>query len=418
MYHGVGGEFAVSEVRYQNPLSRTFLHACEERGLSLNDDFNNWSRPQEGAGRYQVSERDGSRCSAASAFLEPAMQRSNLNIQSHSQVSRVLFDGNVAKGVEYLRKGKTHTAELKDGGEVILTGGVINSPQILMLSGIGPKDHLVQHGITVVQDLPGVGKNLQDHPAVVVSYECSQGNEGVSVTSIIRINGTTITNPKVVGEWLFKKSGPLTSTGCDHGGFFKTKKGLVSPDLQMRFLPAQAITADGMGTFTKFRETANLKDGFSFQSIAVRPESKGQILLKNRDIRQKPLINVGYVSSEADMATLREGIKLSRKLATSTSAFSKYVGREVFPGPSVQSDSEIDKYIRESLHTSNALVGTCKMGNDAESVVDNELRVRGIQGLRVIDASVIPKIPGGQTSAPTIMIAEKAADILLGIWQL
>ena len=222
--------------------------------------------------------------------------------------------------MEYIKNGKKYTATLntQGGGEVILTGGVINSPQILMLSGVGPKDHLAQHNIPLVHDSKGVGKNLQDHPACVVSYECCDGNEGVSVTSKIRIKGTTITNPKVIAQWLFKRTGPLTSTGCDHGGFFKTKSSLSSPDLQMRFLPAQAITPDGMGTFTKFRETANLKDGFSFQSIAVRPESKGELLLRSDNIEDKPLIDAGYFRSKKDIETMREGIKLSRKIATTT----------------------------------------------------------------------------------------------------
>jgi choline dehydrogenase-like flavoprotein len=250
-YHGTGGEFAVSDVRYQNPLSKTFLSACGENGYPSNDDFNNWSRSQEGYGRYQVSERDGSRCSAASGFLAPIMKRKNLNVVTKATVSRVTFNGNEASGVDVVINGESHHVGLSSGGEVLLTGGAISSPQILMLSGIGPQQHLMDHGINMVHDLQGVGKNLQDHPAAVVSYECSKGNEGISVTSVIRIPGTTINNPKVVLDWMLNKSGPLTSTGCDHGGFFKTKENLVSPDLQMRFLAARAITADGMGTFTK-----------------------------------------------------------------------------------------------------------------------------------------------------------------------
>ena len=259
-YHGAGGEFAVSDVRYQNPLSKTFLMACGESGFNANDDFNNWSRSQEGYGRYQVSEKDGSRCSAASGFLAPIMSRKNLNVVTRATVSRIVFAGGEATGVQVIIDGVEHLVNLSEGGEVLLTGGAISSPQILMLSGVGPEEHLSAHGIDVVHDLQGVGKNLQDHPATVVSYECSKGNEGVSVTSVIRIPGTTINNPKVVLDWVLNKSGPLTSTGCDHGAFFKTKEELASPDLQMRFLAARAITADGMGTFTKVRTYFHFKD--------------------------------------------------------------------------------------------------------------------------------------------------------------
>lgn len=253
-YHGAGGEFAVSDVRYQNPLSKTFLSACGENGYQSNDDFSNWSRSQEGYGRYQVSQRDGSRCSTASGFLAPVMKRKNLNIVTKATVNKVTFDGVEATGVDVIINGESHHVSLSQGGEIVLTGGAISSPQILMLSGVGPQDHLTAHGINVVKDLPGVGQNLQDHPAAVVSYECSKGNEGLSVTSVIRISGTTLNNPKVVLDWMLNKSGPLTSTGCDHGGFFKTKGDLVSPDLQLRFLAAKAISADGMGTFTKVRK--------------------------------------------------------------------------------------------------------------------------------------------------------------------
>jgi choline dehydrogenase-like flavoprotein len=250
-YHGAGGEYAVSDVRYQNPLSKTFLSACGENGYPSNDDFNNWSRSQEGYGRYQVAEKDGARCSAASGFLEPVVKRKNLNVVTAATVKKITFNGNEATGVDVMINGVNNHVGLSQGGEVLLTGGAISSPQILMLSGVGPQEHLAAHGIDVVHNLPGVGQNLQDHPATVVSYECSEGNKGVSVTSVIRIRGTTITNPRVALDWVLNRSGPLTSTGCDHGGFFKTKEDLASPDLQLRFLAAKALSADGMGTFTK-----------------------------------------------------------------------------------------------------------------------------------------------------------------------
>ena len=412
-YHGIGGEYAVSEVKYQNPLSATFLRGCADAGFPANDDFNNWARDQTGYGRYQVNERNGERSSTSADFLDPVKGRSNLVVMSNTHVNKITFNGDQADGIE-IADGKT--VKLKEGGEVLLTGGAINSPQLLMLSGIGPKMHLEEKGIAVVKDVPGVGQNMQDHPAAIISYKCKEGNEGVSVTSKIRIKGTTLTNPKVVLQWLLKREGPLTSTGCDHGGFFKTDDSLSSPDLQMRFISAQSLTADGMGTYTRFREAAKLEDGFSVQSIAARPRSTGCIKLKSNNPEDKPAIHTGYFSDdgEKDIATIREGIKLSRKIV-GTQPFDQFRGEEVFPGPSIQSDSEIEEYIRNSAHTSNAIVGTCRMGHDQDSdaVVDPHLRVRGIKNLRVIDASVMPTIPGGQTGAPTVMIAEKAADFLL-----
>lgn len=412
-YHGVGGEFHVSEVRYQNPLSRNFLIACGEKGFLPNDDFNNWSRTQEGYGRYHVSQKDGSRCSTASGFLEPVLGRRNLKVATEATVSKINTLGNAASGVDVQIDGKNHVVQLAPGGEVILTGGAINSPQLLMLSGIGPARDLKALGIDVVSDVPGVGQNLQDHPAAVVSYECSKGNEGVSVTSAIRVKGTTMPNPKVLLQWLLRKSGPLTSTGCDHGGMFKTDPTAAEPDLQMRFLAARALSPDGMTTFTKFRENV-LPDGFSFQSIAVRPLSKGRVTLRSTDPLDNPIIEANYLHDQKDVDVLREGLRLSRSIASSP-AFDKYRGEEIYPGKHIQTDAELDDYIRKTLHTSNALVGTCKMGAGYDAVVDANLRVKGFRNLRVADASIMPKIPGGQTSAPTVMIAEKAADIIRGL---
>lgn len=412
-FHGTGGELSVSEVRYQNPLSRTYLDACGEAGFKLNDDFNNWSRAQEGAGRYQVMERNGRRCSTATGFLKPAIKRKNLSVATKATVEKINFnDAKHATGVNVKIGDDSHTINLKAGGEVLLTGGAINSPQLLLLSGIGPKEHLQKHGINTVVDSPAVGSNLQDHPASVVSYAVKPEHTGISVTSKIRIKGTKITNPRVLLQWLLLRSGPFTSVGCDHGGFFKTEDSLDSCDLQMRFLPARALSPDGMGTFSKFRQNSVQLDGFSFQSIVSRPHSRGSVELKSANPLDYPAIKTGYFTDEKDLRTMREGIKLSRKLAK-TKAFEQYIGEEVYPGADVQTDEQIDNYIKSYVHTSNALVGTCTMGKDAAtSVVSPELKVHGVSGLRVIDSSVMPKIPGGQTGAPTVMIAEKGAELL------
>ena len=252
-HHGGSGEFYVSEVRYQNVLTDTYLKACEEQKFSRNDDFNDWSTSQEGYGPYHLMTKNGERCSAASAFLEPIIKsRKNLKIVTKTNANKILFKGNNAVGVEATdHDGKLQTFTLRPGGEVLLSGGAINSPQVLMLSGVGPKRHLKELGIEPIVDLPGVGQNLQDQPAVALSYEVSKGNEGISVTSQIRnrfIPG--FPSFRSLAQWAFRRTGPLTSTGCNHGGFFKTSPQEISPDLQLRFLPARAVTPDGMTSFT------------------------------------------------------------------------------------------------------------------------------------------------------------------------
>lgn len=248
-YHGTGGEYSVSDPVYQNELSKIFLAACQESGLPHNEDFNCWDRPQEGYGRFQVTHKNGVRCSAASGFFEPVRHRHNLKVESNTIVRKVLFDGKKAVGVEVEKKdGKIEIINLAEGGEIIMTSGAINSPQILLLSGIGDKQQLSELGIPLVHDLPGVGKNLQDHPAALVSYECAPGYDGIALSSQVKMKGSTLPNPKALLQWMLFKSGPMTSTSCDHGGFFKTRSDVQSPDLQVRFICAKAISADGMGT--------------------------------------------------------------------------------------------------------------------------------------------------------------------------
>jgi len=418
-YHAMGGEWAVEHVRYQNPLSRIFLQACKQAGLPMNDDFNDWSKSQEGAGRFPVSSRHGVRVHAASALLAPALadKTRKLMVLTGAFVRKILLDKQVAQGVQFSADGIVHTARLAPGGEVLLTGGAVHSPHLLMLSGIGPREKLERHGIDVLHDLPGVGENLQDQPAAVVSFECPKNKRGISVTSKIRIPHTTLPHPGPALEWLLQKTGPLCSTGCDHGGFFRTSaasQDCPSPDLQMRFLAARAVTADGMGSFTKFRDITDHPDGFSFQSIAVRPKSRGRVVLASADPEAKPTIMTNYLTNPRDFGTIREGIRLGRRLAEQP-AFAEVLGPEVFPGIHVQSDTELDAYISDSLHTANALVGTCRMGplDGAESVVDPNMRVIGTMNLRICDASIMPKLPGGQSGACTVMIAENAAEILL-----
>jgi choline dehydrogenase-like flavoprotein len=297
---------------------------------------------------------------------------------------------------------------LKQGGEVIVAGGAIASPQILMCSGVGPARHLKQHGIPVVHDNPAVGENLQDHPAAVVSFKTPV--KGVSVTSKLRLFG--FTNPFPVLRWFLFKTGLLTSTGCDHGAFVKTNPAATQPDLQVRFLAARALGPDGMTTYAKFRQTRRVEDGYSFQLVAVRAKSKGRVRLASSNSHIKPVIDGGYMSNPDDLATIREGIKLGRRLGNRPE-WAEYLGEEVFPGKEVTSDYDIDEYIKNTVHTANALTGTCKMGAGKDAVVGPDLRVLGVNGVRVADSSIIPNIPGGQTGTPTVMIAERAAAFIM-----
>lgn len=246
-YHGSGGELSVTDARYQNPVSKAFLSACGENGYSANDDFNNWSRPQEGYGRYQVNAKNGARCSAASAFLLPAIKRKNLTVLTNAVVSRISFNETEVSGVDVTVDGVRQHVSINQDGEVVMCAGAINTPHILLMSGVGARSHMHHYGFQDVIDLPGVGKNLQDQPIAVVVYECISGNEGVTLASSSR-TGSSGANPKEVLEWMVNKAGPYSSTLSDHGAFFKTKEEMVSPDLLLKFSPTISDCPDGWGT--------------------------------------------------------------------------------------------------------------------------------------------------------------------------
>lgn len=411
-FHSQGGDWVMDHVRYQNPLSKRFLEVGEAAGLGTNKDFNDWSRPQDGVGRFHVSEINGERCTGAMAFLEKARKRPNLTIRSMAMARKINFnEQKTATGVTYNIVGddtfQNFCANLAAGGEVILTAGAIASPQLLMCSGIGPARHLRSLGIPIVHDNPNVGDNLQDHPAAVVSFGTPE--KGVSVTSKLRLWGKT--NPFPILQWLVQRKGVLTSVGCDHGAFVRVTPEAIQPDLQFRFLAAKALGPDGMTTYTQFRSMASIPDGYSFQCVSIRAKSQGRIRLASSNSNVKPIVDLGYLSDERDLVTLREGIKLARSLGRRPE-WKEYLGTEVYPGPEIQTDQQIEEYIRNTVHTTNALVGTCKMGTGPDAVVGRDLIVLGVQGLRVADSSVIPIIPGGQTGTPTVMIAERAAHLL------
>ena len=407
-------------VPYVNELSEAFLAACGELGYRRQLDFNDWSAPQDGFGRYKVTQRNGERCSAWNGYVEGtnAKKRPNLVHRLGAHVMRVNIEGSddrhtlCASGVDYRNdEGEMVCAQLASGGEVLLAAGAVQTPQLLMLSGLGPRAELEPLGIDVRKDLPGVGRGLQDHPAVLVSYA---SKKSVSVTDDIRWMGTGLTNPVTLLKWLLWGKGALTSVACEFGGFFRTSKEHTQPDLQVRFVAARALSADGISTLEKMGAGVKMASGFTTQIIAVRPKSAGSVRLRSADPFAKPLIENVHLNDAADVSTLREGIKLGRKMCKS-SAFDAYRAEEVYPTSAVQTDEEIEAYIRATVHSGNALVGSCRMGreDDPKAVLDPELRVKGVGSLRVVDASAMPHIVGGQTCAPTIMIAEKGADLVL-----
>ena len=388
-YHGVGGPLNVMDRRYTNPLSLTFIEAGVELGWPRNDDFNGAS--QEGFGDFQVTQRAGMRCSAAVAYLHPVLGRPNLTVETNATVAAVLFEGTRAVGVAYLKDGERH--EARANREVVLSGGAINSPQLLLLSGVGPADALRALGIGVVADLPGVGGNLQDHPAVGV---CIQSTQPVSL-----FEAETAEN---LQEFAQNQRGPFTSNVGETGAFLKTDAAKEEPDLQYHFAPVYYIDHG----FTPATE-----HGFTIAPTLVTPESRGRISLRSTDPTQPPEIVANYLASDADLRTLVEGVKLARRLAD-TRAFAPYRGDEILPGPQAQSDDALAEFVRERAESLYHPAGTCKMGSDEAAVVDDQLRVRGVEGLRVVDASIMPVVVNANTNAPTIMIAERAADLIRG----
>lgn len=393
VYHGEGGPLKVSASRSPNPLFRTFIEAGRQAGHPTTDDFNGYQ--QEGMGRYDVTIRDGKRQSTAVGYLRPAMDRENLTVEVGAMTSRVIFENTKATGVEFVQKGETIQAHAER--EIILSGGAVNTPQTLLLSGLGSGDYLTKFGIDVVADLPGVGKNLQDHLDCSIQYECTQPITLYSQMNPLRMLATGM-------QYTFFGTGTGTSNATETGGFLKSRPELEMPDLQLHFIAANV--------FEHGKKKAD-RHGYLAHVCQLRPESRGFIALKSTNPSDPPLIQPNYLATENDRATLRQGVKLVREIFAQE-AFDAYRGPELLPGAHVQSDEKIDDFIRRYAETIYHPIGTAKMGSDPDAVVDGECRVHGVEGLRVVDASVMPTLVGGNTNAPTIMIAEKISDAILG----
>ena len=392
-FHGGAGPLHVSNGRSTNPLFRSFVQSGVEAGHRETKDFNGFQ--QEGFGPYQLTIKNGKRWSAASAYLTPIINRPNLTIESNAHVSRILFEGTRAVGVEYVQKKQA--VQARASREVLLSGGAVNTPQVLLLSGIGDAAILKRFDIPVVHDLKGVGKNLQDHLDASIQYESSQPITLYSQAKPLNALKTGL-------QYMLFGTGLATGQGLESGAFLKSRPDLDTPDLQFHFITALMMDHT--------RKKAD-RHGFMAHVCQLRPESRGYISIRSADPFDAPVIQPNYLEAEEDRRAMREGVKIARELFAQK-AFDAYRGPELMPGAHVTKDDQIDAWIRKTAETIYHPVGSAKMGHDAEAVVDPTLKVHGIEGLRVVDASVMPSLVSGNTNAPTIMIAEKAADMILG----
>lgn len=380
--YGTDGPLAIAQIPDVLGETERFLCGGELAGLARNPNFN--GPTQEGVGPYHHNYRGGRRVSAADAYLKPALNRPNLQVATHAHVTRLRFAGRRAVGVEY-----AHEHQLKEAhaeAEVILCGGGINSPQILLCSGIGPAAQLEQFAIPVVMDLPGVGENLQDHPLLRVLFKAQK-----PIRFDAALKGPTYQH------YLREKHGPLVTTGTFAGAFWKTQPDLPAPDMQV---------------FFSIGELQDNND-FAISLSLMRPESRGTVRLQSADPFAYPLIDPNYLAASADLRVFIDSVRMARQIVATT-AFDGFLDHELAPGAAAQSDDEIAAWVRAALATTWHYSGTCKMGNDPLAVVNDRLQVHGVDGLRVVDASIMPAIIGGNTHAPVIMIAEKAATMITG----
>ncbi len=391
-YHGRGGPLNVMNLRSPGQLNEPYIQACVEQGIPRNPDYN--GAEQYGSFEYQVTHINGERCSSAKAFLTPNLSRPNLEVVTNAVAEKLLFEGKRAVGVRVNQGGQLR--DIKAAREIILSGGVFNSPQLLMLSGVGPGAHLQAQGIDLLHDLPGVGQNLQDHIDVVHSYRTSSSSDtfGVSLAFMPRF-------AKAVLEWRNKRSGLLTSPYAEAGAFFKSEPGLEKPDLQL--LSVRAMVDD-------HGRKMHLGHGFSSHVTLLRPKARGEVRLASADPQADPLIDPRFLDNDEDMATIMKGAIKQRQVMESA-ALSPWIGKQMYPFD-INDMQACEEDIRNRADTQYHPVGTCKMGQDDQAVVDERLRVHGIEGLRVVDGAIMPTLCGGNTNAPIIMIGEKGADMI------
>ena len=393
-WHGIGGPQGVSSLAPPHRLTRAFVQSCQQAGIPYNPDFN--GPRQDGAGAYQTTTRNARRCSAAVGYLRPALGRKNLRLLTGAQVSRIVVEKNRAVGVELIENGRpvVHRAER----EVLVASGAIGSPKLMLLSGLGPADELRAVGVPVVADLPGVGRNLHDHFGIDIVYE---------------LNGPHSLDKYAKPHWMlwagleyaiFRK-GPVTSNVAEGGAFWYADRSAPTPDLQFHFLVGTGVK-EGVPNI-------NSGSGIKLNSYTLRPGARGSVRLRSSNIADVPIIDPNFLGDPYDLKTSSEGVKISREILNQP-AMARYIKKEHFPGPTVRTKADFEAYARQYGRTSYHPVGTCRMGVDAEAVVDPQLRVRGVEGLRICDSSIMPRLVSSNTNAPAIMIGEKASAMILG----
>ncbi len=393
-FHATGGPLCVSDVQEGHPICEAFIKACNEAGYKRNDDFN--GKDQDGVGYHQTTISNGRRCSTAVGYLHPAMKRPNLRVVTHAHTQKVVFEGKRATGVAYRQNGVDRVASARK--EVILCAGAIGSPQILLLSGIGPQAHLAEMGIPVVHHLAGVGQNLQDHYSAAIKLKCTQP---ITVNDVMQSNLRKI---KTGLDYIFFRKGALAAISATVALFARTRPELASPDVKF-----------SISTFSADRPQDGLHpwSGFTLIAYQLRPESRGEVALKTPNPADAPAMRPNYLAAEEDRRVIVSGLKTGRQLLASQ-YMRGYVASEFKPGDGVRTDEELLEYARNTGGTVFHPTSTCKMGVDPMAVVDPELRVYGVEGLRVVDASAMPTVISGNTNAGAIMIAEKAADMIRG----